>query len=278
MADIRILLDEQQQLTFDVEVQGVSSSRIQPRFIIETDEMDISFSGKMIDGQVTVELPILSKTLETTEYNCRLEFIVEGEKFFTPMQATLDAVLPVKVRAGINSNTVVESKTDISVSAVTINKPKITESPKKAVQKPVQPKVRSKSKPSKKEASDMKIQEIRETKEQITEAKLVKGSINLIESVITMLEDLPDIEFEPQPEFRGVGGVTKATGAGERLGRVHRQSATSDKTNTIWRKLVKQYTTMSPSGKGRMRQQLQKLAQTAQAKGIQLSPDPSQIA
>lgn len=228
MADIRILLDEQQQLTFDVEVQGVSSSRIQPRFIIETDAMDISFHGKMIDNVVTVDLPILSKTLETTEYNCRLEFVVEGEKFFTPMEATLEAVLPVKVRAGINSNTVVESKSNISVSSVKINKPKVSTKPKKATRT------------------------VTESKTQLNEAKFIKGSRKLIESAITMLEDLPDF------------GDPGAGMAG--------RTATTKRTNAIWKKLNRPYKTMSPPGKEQMQSQLQKLAETAQDKGIQLPP------
>jgi len=106
MSDISILLDEQNQLKFDVEVQGVSSSSIQPRFIIEADNMDLSFNGKFDNNQVTVDLPILAKALQTQQYNCRLEFVVEGEKFFRPMEATLDAVMPTRIRAGIANNNV----------------------------------------------------------------------------------------------------------------------------------------------------------------------------
>lgn len=126
MSDIQILLDEQQSLTFDVEIQGVDDiSKIEPRFIIETTTVELMFKGKFDGEKVNVRIPILSNILENSEYNCRLEFVVEGEKFFTPMQALLEAVLPTRISAGVSNDKVQIPASDVTIMA----KPKVTVTP-----------------------------------------------------------------------------------------------------------------------------------------------------
>jgi HK97 family phage prohead protease len=121
MSTVELLLDEQTELKFDMEIQGADARKALPRFVIETDKMDLSFSGKMDGDTVVFDIPILANTLETNQYKCRLELVVEGDRFFTPMEATLDALLPVKVRAGLKGNKkVVEKKKNILVTGVKV--------------------------------------------------------------------------------------------------------------------------------------------------------------
>jgi len=111
MSDLQILLDEETTLVFEVEVQGASTKNLKSRFIIETNEgMDLSFDGKLDNTSLSVKMPILALTLEPNTYKCRLEMILEGEKFSTPLETTIDTILPVKTRVGIKGNKVHQKK------------------------------------------------------------------------------------------------------------------------------------------------------------------------
>lgn len=110
MGDISILLDEKKTLQFDVELQGIKTNKLQSRFIVEGDELSLSFDGKFDNDTVTFNIPILAQVLEPNTYKCRLECIVEGEKFFTPIESDVEFILPVKVRAGLKGNTIARTK------------------------------------------------------------------------------------------------------------------------------------------------------------------------
>lgn len=111
MSDIEILLDEENTLQFEVEIQGISTKRLDSRFVVETpNNMDLSFDGSFEDGKVKVAIPILAQVVEADTYKCRLEFILEGEKYFAPMETEIDFIMPVKVRAGLKGNTVARKK------------------------------------------------------------------------------------------------------------------------------------------------------------------------
>jgi len=105
MSEIEILLDEENTLSFDVEIQGISTKNIKSRFVVETGEqIDLSFDGKLEGGTVEVVIPILADLVEPGYKQCRLEIIAEGERFFIPLVTDVELVMPMKVRAGLQGN------------------------------------------------------------------------------------------------------------------------------------------------------------------------------
>ena len=98
MNDINILLNQQNELEFEVDID-LSSKQITPRFVIEVDGMDLSFEGKLDNNKVMIQLPILANTIETKDYKCRLEMIADGSTIITPLKTTLTAELPIKVKS-----------------------------------------------------------------------------------------------------------------------------------------------------------------------------------
>ncbi len=119
MSDIEIILDEKNTLEFEVEIQGISTKGIQPRFIVNGGQMDFSFDGKYDNGTVIVDIPILSTAIEPDTYKCSLEFIVDGH-YFEPVQLDIDFILPTKITAGIK-NTSINSTKKVDAGKINID-------------------------------------------------------------------------------------------------------------------------------------------------------------
>ena len=99
MSDIQLNLSDSNTLAFDVEVDGANMDDMKASFIIEADGMSYSFAAKILDGEIEVELPPMKSKLKANEYNCKLAFVVEGDKYFEPMKAVIDFINPVTVKA-----------------------------------------------------------------------------------------------------------------------------------------------------------------------------------
>jgi hypothetical protein len=131
METLELSLNETQELSFDVDIQGITNEKVDVKFIIETDGMDLSFEGKMESGNVIVDLPILSETLKPKTYQAKMAFIIEGVRYFEPMRVMVDMIQPISITASVNESkkTVInkESKEvheDISFGNITVTKTK----------------------------------------------------------------------------------------------------------------------------------------------------------
>jgi len=126
--NITLVLDEQQSLEFDVDVQGVTTDNVDVRFVLESRNINFSFPGKLNDGVVTIDIPILSKYLKPDTYNGKLEFVFEGQKYFSPMEAKVELIQPVKVKAEVKEGKKVIKKSsiieNIKTSGVRVKKTK----------------------------------------------------------------------------------------------------------------------------------------------------------
>jgi len=109
MSDITLVLDEQQELEFDVEVQGITTDNVDVRFVLESTGMNFAFPGKLEKGIVTIDIPILSQYLKPDTYEGKLEFVFEGEKYFAPMKTKVELVQPVKIAAEVKETKKVNS-------------------------------------------------------------------------------------------------------------------------------------------------------------------------
>lgn len=112
MAEIELLINEENTLAFDVEISGANTKNVEVRFVIETENYEFAFPGIMKGKTVEIKIPILSQVVTPDIYRSRLEFILEGEKYFAPMRTDVELIQPVKVTAGIRESkkSVKESK------------------------------------------------------------------------------------------------------------------------------------------------------------------------
>jgi len=102
---------------------------------------------------------------------------------------------------------------------------------------------------------------------------VLKESIELCKSTIKLLE-AGDLEWEPQPEFRGVQGTTTDTGTGIKASNAASQKQAAAKLNALWQKLLLRAKGMGREEKKKLVPHLKKLAAEADKRGFTLSPSP----
>ena len=99
MSTIDLTLDNNNELTFQVNIEGSSPAKPSCRFLIEGEEMSFAFPGDMEgDGIVHVNIPPLEKVLSEGSYNSGLEVIVD-DRVFVPLTLTANFEKSVKVTA-----------------------------------------------------------------------------------------------------------------------------------------------------------------------------------
>jgi len=99
MSTIDLTLDNNNELTFQVNIEGSSPAKPSCRFLIEGEEMSFAFPGEMAnDGIVHVNIPPLEKVLKEGNYNSGLEVIVD-DRVFVPLTLTTSFEKSVKVTA-----------------------------------------------------------------------------------------------------------------------------------------------------------------------------------
>lgn len=86
MSSIDLLLDEENELTFALKIEGTRPAAAKCRLILENKGMSLAFESEEYDGEeVSVVLPPLGHVLKEGEYNMNLEVIVE-DRFFKPLE------------------------------------------------------------------------------------------------------------------------------------------------------------------------------------------------
>lgn len=85
MSNIDLLLDEENELTFALKIEGTRPATAQCRLVLESEDMSLIFNSDTYNGEeVSVVLPPLGHVLKEGQYNMNLEVIVE-DKFFKPL-------------------------------------------------------------------------------------------------------------------------------------------------------------------------------------------------
>lgn len=102
---IDLRLDEENELTFEVTVQGSSSTSPIYRFVCESEDMSFVFRGIPVgENQVQVIIPPLEKKIKEGIHDAHLEVIVEN-KLFVPMQLSANFKVSTRVVAeGVRVN------------------------------------------------------------------------------------------------------------------------------------------------------------------------------
>lgn len=96
---IDLRLDEENELTFEVSIQGESEVKPIYRFVCETANMSYSFPGEPIsENQVIVQVPSLMNKLAEGQHRSHLEVIVDN-RLFIPMHLTANFKYSTRVVA-----------------------------------------------------------------------------------------------------------------------------------------------------------------------------------
>lgn len=115
MEAIEIKLDEQNELFFNVQVEGSTPGAVTVRLVCESEDFSAVFPGSYTDeGEVRVVIPELKKNAsfkEGKDYSAKLEVMVEN-RFFIPLKFEMSFKESVKVFAEVSTKTssLVENK------------------------------------------------------------------------------------------------------------------------------------------------------------------------
>ncbi len=127
MEAIEVKLDEQNELFFNVQVEGSSPGAVTVRLVCESEDFSAVFPGSYTDeGEVRVVIPELKKNAsfkEGKDYEAKLEVMVEN-RFFIPLKFDMTFKESVKVFAEVSTKTssLIESKAKKQESVVEVKK------------------------------------------------------------------------------------------------------------------------------------------------------------
>jgi hypothetical protein len=121
MNPIEMLLDEENELTFQVNIEGNRPADASCRLRLDNESVGLMFeANKNQDGEITVVIPPLKHVLKEGIYDMSLEVIVD-DKYFQPLtiqgsfenslKVTAEAVVRRKnTKTSVSANTMVESR------------------------------------------------------------------------------------------------------------------------------------------------------------------------
>src|SRR5574338_1694398 len=127
MEAIEIKLDEQNELFFNVQVEGSSPGAVTVRLVCESEDFSAVFPGSYTDeGEVRGVIPELKKNAsfkEGKDYEAKLEVMVEN-RYFIPLKFDMTFKESVKVFAEVSTKTssLVENRTKKQESVVEVKK------------------------------------------------------------------------------------------------------------------------------------------------------------
>ncbi len=161
MSTIELMIDEENELTFQVQVEGTRPGTAKCRLMLESKNMMLAFEGQSTGDEVAVTLPPLDHIIKEGIYDMTLEVVVD-DRFFEPL----------KLQGAF------EKRLKVTAEAVTVrSKPKVKTSASLV-------EVNSKNKTGRVRVNNRKRERvIKETKEKLTDQdirniikKLAKGS------------------------------------------------------------------------------------------------------
>ena len=160
MNEIDLMLDEENELTFQLNIEGSRPAEASCRLNLQGDDLNLMFEAKKAgDGEVNVVLPPLSHILKEGKYDMSLEVIVD-DKYFVPLELTGNFEKSVKVTA----EAVVRTRKKTSAPKVTLVEKKSQKRKEviKEVEKPIKPTISVKNSlgTKKREVSDSDILKI----------------------------------------------------------------------------------------------------------------------
>jgi hypothetical protein len=123
MAEIDLMLDEENELTFQLNIEGTRPAEAECRLILDNHDMSLSFSAREFsNGEVSVVLPPLKHVLKEGTYDMELEVIVD-DRYFKPLSLKGNFEKSIKVTAEAVARPK-RKKPSASASLIEVTKPK----------------------------------------------------------------------------------------------------------------------------------------------------------
>tara|TARA_R110000822_G_scaffold162809_2_gene303140 strand:+ start:276 stop:776 length:501 start_codon:yes stop_codon:yes gene_type:complete len=85
MSTIDLMIDEENELTFQVQIEGTRPGTSRCRLMLESEDMTLAFEGQSTGDEVSVTLPPLTHVLKEGTYDMTLEVVVD-DRFFEPLK------------------------------------------------------------------------------------------------------------------------------------------------------------------------------------------------
>jgi len=85
MSTIELMIDEENELTFQVQIEGTRPGKAKCRLMLESKNMSFAFEGQSTGDEVSVTLPPLDHILKEGTYDMTLEVVVD-ERYFEPLK------------------------------------------------------------------------------------------------------------------------------------------------------------------------------------------------
>jgi hypothetical protein len=79
------MIDEENELTFQVQVEGTRPGKAKCRLMLESKNMMLTFEGQSTGDEVAVTLPPLDHIIKEGTYDMTLEVVVD-DRFFEPLK------------------------------------------------------------------------------------------------------------------------------------------------------------------------------------------------
>jgi hypothetical protein len=113
MDQVKLFLDQENELRFQVQIEGSAKGETACRYLIESDDYSFSLPGYYDDeGDVVVNIPALKSIIKEGVYNSHLEVFVD-DRLFIPLEIKTEFENSVAVVA----KPIVENKKKTSVKA-----------------------------------------------------------------------------------------------------------------------------------------------------------------
>jgi len=118
MSNINLLLDEENEITFALTVEGTTNSPARCRLLVEKDNMTLMFAPNYFQNdEVSVTIPPLKNIFKEGFCDLKLEVIVE-DKYFNPL--SLKGYLEKSVEVIAESKVVVKPRPQATASVTQI--------------------------------------------------------------------------------------------------------------------------------------------------------------
>ena len=134
MEDIKLSLDRENTLEFNVDIQGYAhdrpSSEPQVRLFLEQKNMGFCLPAKKDNNSYSIVIPEMKNIMESGVCDARMEIIIDN-KYFVPWESQIEFDKEVKVEASPIIKSAPEPS--ISVQAKPVIKEKINSKPKRKV-------------------------------------------------------------------------------------------------------------------------------------------------
>ena len=85
MSMIDLMIDEENELTFQVQIEGTRPGTAKCRLMLESKNMMLAFEGQSSGDEVSVTLPPLDHIIKEGTYDMTLEVVVD-DRFFEPLK------------------------------------------------------------------------------------------------------------------------------------------------------------------------------------------------